>query len=42
MSPDLRQRDIHDGRIEKIDEPDRAQQEKDELAATRPKKRRRG
>jgi hypothetical protein len=40
MSLDLRYRDIHDGRIEKIDEPDRAQHGKGELAATRPEKRR--
>jgi hypothetical protein len=40
MSLDLRQRDIHDGRIEKIDERDRGHQGKGELAATRPKKRR--
>jgi hypothetical protein len=38
IGPDLRQRNIHDGRIEKIDERDRAHQGKGELAATRSKK----
>ena len=40
ISSDLRQCNIHDGRIEKIDERDRAHQDKGELAATRSKKRR--
>ena len=33
---DLRQRDIHDGRVEKVHERDRAQQGEGELAAPRP------
>jgi len=41
IGPDVRQRDIHNGRIKKIDERDRAHEGKGEPAATRFKKRRR-
>jgi hypothetical protein len=39
IGPDLRQRNIHDGPIEKINERDGAHQGKGELAATRLEKR---